>query len=363
MNLGSAISVQPGRAGRMRVVLVRANLRQGVPNPAGSSRAELEPVGPDKADQDQVDRGLADQNRVKQDQAAHLLVVIVVCAPVRAVPLNSAPSRSLTRASPSRGANRSVEIVLRVPTSARQEKAVIEIAQRPEAALKKSRSGASPVKIKAAGRMPMASALVVHEPGENRVLSAHAAKARLSTGRNSTSPNLINPGSTERSQVGPLNGVFADRAAAIAQVPRDLGRHVEATSSSARLLPALAPIALAVHGPPASRSGPADRVTLARRSGLAPGQRLARGQHLARGLHSALVQGRAEHPDHLDRPDQGPLVEAHRAGAAVTVQGRRRVGSANPAKEKPASKTEAVRGAAGARVERDALKAWVPWRA
>ena len=285
------------------------------------------------------------ENGAVPGQADHSRLVIAAHAQVLAVPVNSGQSPNLARANRTRMPNPSRAIARRARHFVRRVRAVIEVARQP---LTTSRSGVNPVKTKGAGKMPMASGLAVREPEESRVLTGHAAKARELTDRNST-----DQGTTERNQVGPGRGVSAHRPASIGQVPTDLGRRAETMSSSVLLLPAVAHSVPVVHGPAASRSGLAVRVTHALHSGLDPDQHQGRGQHLARvrGRLTALARGRVEH---LGRLDRGLLPEARRAEAAA-VRGHHRAVSANRAKRKLGSRTEAAHGAVGAPAARDAL--------
>ena len=183
--------------------------------------------------------------------------------------------------------------------------------------------------------MPMASALVVREPGESRVLSGPAGKARHLTG-----PSSRSPGSIDQNPVDLRSEVSAEPLAETALTPKDRVRHVETMSSNVPLLPAVAQSARVVPGLPASHSGQVDRATRARRSGP------------DRGHHPALVRGR------VLRPDRDPLPEVRQKEARGAVRGHRRGAMANRANRGQGSRTGAGRAAADLVLEvRDALDA------
>ena len=289
-------------------------------------------------------------------RAGHSPLVIVARVPVRAVPVNSAPTRSSARASrfglesPSRAASHFRGIVRHV----QRVRVATGIGPPPGPALRTGRTGVSPVMTRGAGRMLMASGLAARARGESRVSNDRAAKVQDSTGRSLIGPDYISPDITGRDQVGQRRGVLTDPAKATVRALTGSGHPEEMTISSAPMLRAEARIVRAVHDRPASRSGQAVRETHARRSDLGRAHHLglARGRLLADGLHLALVLGRGQVPA---RPDRGLLQEARRAGAEAAVRGHPHGVLPSQVTRSPGSRTGAAHGAAGGPAVTDAL--------
>ena len=118
----------------------------------------------------------------------HFLVVIAVSAQVQAAPVNFDRSHSTARASRSNPASHLGAIVRLVHRFVPRLRAVIPAVRQVRADRKTSLTEASPLRIKVAGRMPMASGLVTRGSVANRDLNARAGKALHTTDPDSKSP-------------------------------------------------------------------------------------------------------------------------------------------------------------------------------